>query len=176
MLSNEIVRILAQIEEIKKIPNVSEAILKEYAKITTELNNLVDANHNFNRMNELNKIAAEYAETRDKAIRNQLFAIEAMVNWQMWGGVSIQILKDEKYMLPVLRMEKLTKYIFETPNGGGIGVQYRGIITLGLANLKLMPLPYVIHDIQMLLHIEKKVLAEIIRAHEEQEQSGICSL
>lgn len=86
MLSNEIVRILAQIEEIKKIPNVSEAILKEYAKITTELNNLVDANHNFNRMNELNKIAAEYAETRDKAIRNQLFAIEAMVNWQMWGG------------------------------------------------------------------------------------------
>lgn len=69
-------------------------------------------------------------------------------------------------------MEKLTKCTFETPNDSGTGAQYRGVITFDLANLKLMPLPYVIHDIQMLLHIEKKVLAEIIRAHEAQEQSG----
>lgn len=169
MLSNEIFRILAQSEEIKKIPNVSEAILKEYAKITTELNNLVDANHNFDRMNELNKVAAEYAETGDKVIRNQLFAIETMVNQQM-REISIQILKDEKHMPPVLRMEKLTKYTFETPNYGGTGAQYSGVITLDLANLKLTPLPFVIHDMQMLLHIEKKVLSEIIRAYEAQGQ------
>jgi len=45
---------------------VSEAILKEYAKITTELNNLIDANKNYDRMNKLNDLVAEYAETRDK--------------------------------------------------------------------------------------------------------------
>lgn len=59
MLGNEIVRILEEVEEIKKIPNVSEAILKEYAKITTELNNLIDANRNYDRMNELNDLVAE---------------------------------------------------------------------------------------------------------------------
>lgn len=171
MINNEVIRIFTQIEEIKKIPNVSEAVLKEYASITTELNNLVDANHNYDRMSELNKIATEYAETRDKVIRNQLLAIEAVVNQQM-REISIQLLKDEKHMSPVLRLQKLNKYTFDTPNDGGTGAQYRGVITFDLANLKLTPLPFVIHDMQMLLHIEKKVLAEIIKVYEEQEKLG----
>lgn len=84
-------------EKIKKISNVSEAILKEFAKAMTELNNLADAKRNFDCMNELNKIAVEYAETRDKVIRNQLFAIETTVKQQMRES-SIQILKDKKHM------------------------------------------------------------------------------
>lgn len=63
MLSNEIVRILSEIEEVKKIPNVSEAILKEYALLNTELKNLITANANYDRLNELKAIASEYAET-----------------------------------------------------------------------------------------------------------------
>lgn len=43
---------------------------------------------------------------------------------------------------------------------------------LDLANLKLMPLPYVIQDIQMLLYIEKKILDEIIRAYKAKNQLG----
>lgn len=103
MLGNEIARILEEVEEIKKIPNVSEAILKEYAKITTELNNLIDANRNYDRMNELNDLVAEYAETRDRVIRDQLFAIETMLNQKM-REISVQLLKDEQHMPPVLRM------------------------------------------------------------------------
>lgn len=68
-------------------------------------------------------------------------------------------------------MEKLAKCTFETSNDDETGAQYRGVITLDLANFKLPPLSYVIRDIQM-LHIEKKVLTEIIRVHEAQEQSG----
>lgn len=83
MLGNEIARILEEVEETKKIPNVSEAILKEYAKITTELNNLIDANRNYDRMNELNDLVPEYAETRDRVIRDQLFSIETMLNQKM---------------------------------------------------------------------------------------------
>ena len=84
----------------------------------------------------------------------------------------MQLLKDEKHMSPVLRLQKLNKYTFDTPNDGGTGAQYRGVITFDLANLKLTPLPFVIHDMQMLLHIEKKVLAEIIKVYEEQEKLG----
>ena len=70
-------------------------ILKEYAKITTELNNLIDANRNYDRMNELNDLVAEYAETRDRVIRDQLFAIETMLNQKM-REISVQLLKDEQ--------------------------------------------------------------------------------
>lgn len=171
MLGNEIARILKEVEEIKKIPNVSEAILKEYAKITTELNNLIDANKNYDRMNELNDLVAEYAETRDKVIRNQLFSIETMVNQKM-REISVQLLRDEQHMSPVLRIEKLNRYTFNTPNDGGTGAQYRGVITFDLANMDLSPLPFIIHDMQMLLHIEKKVFAEIIKAYDAQKASG----
>lgn len=171
MLGNEIARILEEVEEIKKIPNVSEAILKEYAKITTELNNLIDANRNYDRMNEFNDLVAEYAETRDRVIRDQLFAIETMLNQKM-REISVQLLKDEQHMPPVLRMEKLNKYTFNTPNDGGTGAQYRGVITFDLANMELSPLPFIIHDMQMLLHIEKKVMAEIIKAYDAQKSTG----
>ena len=171
MLGNEIARILEEVEEIKKIPNVSEAILKEYAKITTELNNLIDANRNYDRMNELNDLVAEYAETRDRVIRDQLFAIETMLNQKM-REISVQLLKDEQHMSPVLRMEKLNKYTFNTPNDGGTGALYRGVITFDLANMELSPLPFIIHDMQMLLHIEKKVMAEIIKAYDAQKSTG----
>ncbi len=171
MLSNEIVRILSEIEEIKKIPNVSEAILKEYAQLNTELNNLMTANANYDRLNELKAIAAEYAETRDRVIRDQLFAIESDVNQRM-REVSESIFRNEKRMPPVLRMVHLKKYTFDTPNDGGTGAQYRGLITFDLANLDILPLPFVVHDSPLLKNIEKRVLAEIIRLYAEQEASG----
>ncbi len=171
MLGNEIARIAKEAEEIKKIPNVSEAILKEYAKITTELNNLLDANKNYNKMNELNALVAEYTETRDRIIQNQLLSIETTVNQKM-REISIQLLKDEQHMPPVIRMEKLNKYTFNTPNDGGTGAQYRGVITFDLANMNLTPLPFIVHDMQMLLHIEKKVFAEIIKAYDAQKTIG----
>lgn len=119
----------------------------------------------------MNALVAEYAETRDKVIRNQLFSIKTMVNQRM-RGISVQLLKDEQHMPPVLRMEKLNKYTFNTPNDGGTGAQYRGVITFDLANMDLSPLPFIVHDIQMLLHIEKRVFAEIIKAYDAQKASG----
>ena len=160
-----------KVEEIKKIPNVSEAILKEYAQLNTELNNLMTANANYDRLNELKAIAAEYAETRDRVIRDQLFAIESDVNQRM-REVSESIFRNEKRMPPVLRMVHLKKYTFDTPNDGGTGAQYRGLITFDLANLDILPLPFVVHDSPLLKNIEKRVLAEIIRLYAEQEASG----
>lgn len=75
-------------------------------------------------------------------------------------------------MPPVLRMEELDKYTFNTPNDGGAGVQYRGVITFDLANMELSPLPFIIHDMQVLLHIEKKVMAKIIKAYDAQKSNG----
>lgn len=171
MLDNEIIRIQGEIEEIKKIPNVSEAILKEYAQLNTELNNLSTANANYDRLNKLKMIASEYAETRDKVIHDQLLAIESQVNEKM-KEVSDSIFINEQRMPPLLRMKKLNKYTFDTPNDGGTGAQYRGLITFDLANLNLLPIPFLIHDSPLLKNIEKRVLAEIVRLYSEEEAIG----
>ncbi len=50
LLGNEIASIKEQITEIKNVPNVSQAILREFAQITTELNNLRKANENYDEL------------------------------------------------------------------------------------------------------------------------------
>ena len=162
LLNNEIVRLKNEITEIKNVPNVSQAILKEFAQITTELHNLREANKNFDELESLKKVAADYAETRDAVIHDQLLAIETTVN-QAMREISLKILKDATHMPPILRLEKLNKYTFNTPNDGGTGAQYRGLITFDLANMTAGPIPFVIHDSVLLKNIERKVFAEIIK-------------
>lgn len=171
LLNNEIVRIQEQITEIKNVPNVSQAILREFARITTELNNLREANQNYDELERLKKVAADYAETRDAVIHDQLLVIESAVN-QAMREISFAILKDATHLPPVLRLEKLGKYTFNTPNDGGTGAQYRGLITFDLANMEVAPVPFVVHDSVLLKNIERPVFSEIMRVYAAMEAKG----
>ena len=171
LLNNEIVRIQEQITEIKNVPNVSQAILREFAHITTELNNLREANQNYDELERLKKVAADYVETRDAVIHDQLLAIESAVN-QAMREISFAILKDATHLPPVLRLEKLGKYTFNTPNDGGTGAQYRGLITFDLANMEVAPVPFVVHDSVLLKNIERPVFSEIMRVYAAMEAKG----
>lgn len=164
VLNNEIVKLMDELADIKKIPNVSEAILKEYAAITTELNNLQTANKNYEDHEKLDKNAKDYAETRDKVIVQQLLEIQTAVNKEM-RSLTRSILGEGKQP-PILTLEKLNKYQFETPNDGGTGAQFRGVITFDLANLKLTPLPFIVHDSIVLKNLSKDTLAKIVKLYE----------
>lgn len=171
LLNNEIVRIQEQITEIKNVPNVSQAILREFARITTELNNLREANQNYDELERLKKVAADYAETRDAVIHDQLLAIESAVN-QAMREISFAILKDDTHLPPVLRLEKLGKCSFNTPNDGGTGAQYRGLITFDLANMDVAPVPFVVHDSVLLKNIERPVFSEIMQVYAAMKDKG----
>lgn len=171
LLSREIAAIQEQITEIKNVPNVSQAILKEFAQITTELNNLRKANKNYDELQRLKQVAADYAATRDTIIADELLTIERIVNQQM-RNITLEILGNEAHMPPALQLEKLNKYIFTTPNDGGTGAQYRGLITFDLANMAVTPVPFVVHDSVLLKNIERTVFSAIIRVYHNQRQQG----
>ena len=171
LLGSEIAAIKEQITEIKNVPNVSQAILREFAQITTELSNLRKANENYDELQRLKQVAADYAETRDAVIADELHTIENAVNQEM-GSITLEILGDATHMPPVLRLEKLNKYTFSTPNDGGTGAQYRGLITFDLANMAVTPVPFVIHDSVLLKNIERAVFSAIIRVYNDQGQKG----
>ena len=86
--------------------------------------------------------------------------------------ISLDILKDETHLPPVLRLEKLSKYTFNTPNDGGTGAQYRGLITFDLANMNVTPVPFVVHDSVLLKNIEKPVFSEIMEVYAAQKEKG----
>lgn len=171
LLGSEIAAIQEQITEIKNVPNVSQAILREFTQITTELNNLRKANENYDELQHLKQVAADYAETRDAVIADELLTIESTVNQEM-GSITLEILGDSTHMPPVLRLEKLNKYTFSTPNDGGTGAQYRGLITFDLANMAVAPVPFVVHDSVLLKNIERAVFSAIIRVYHNQRHQG----
>lgn len=171
LLSNEIARIEEQITEEKNVPNVSLAILREYAEINRQLNNLRDANNNFDKLEELKQTAAELTQKRDEVIREELQAIDATVN-QAMREITTVILKDEMHMSPILHIERLNKYTFSTPNDGGTGAQYRGLITFDLANMQVAPVPFIVHDSVVLKHIERSVFSRIIEVYDSQKAFG----
>ena len=86
--------------------------------------------------------------------------------------ISIAILKDATHLPPVLRLEKLNKYTFNTPNDGGTGAQYRGLITFDLANMEVAPVPFVVHDSVLLKNIERPVFSAIMQVYAEQKDKG----
>lgn len=171
LLGNEIAAIQKQITEIKNVPNVSQAILSEFAQITTELNNLRKANENYDELQRLKQVATDYAKTRDAVIADELLVIENTVNQEM-GSITLEILGDATHMPPVLRLEKLNKYTFRTPNDGGTGAQYRGLITFDLAHMSITPVPFVVHDSVLLKNIERTVFSAIIKVYHDQRKQG----
>lgn len=171
LLGSEIAAIQEQIAEVKNVPNVSQAILREFARITTELSNLRKANENYDELERLKQVATDYAKTRDAVIADELRTIESAVNQQM-RILTLEILGDITHMPPNLRLEKLNKYTFSTPNDGGTGAQYRGLITFDLANMAVAPVPFVIHDSVLLKNIERAVFSAIIKVYNNQKQQG----
>lgn len=171
LLSNEIVRVKGKIEELETVPNVTQAVLKEYARITTELHTLREANKNFQELERLRKVAEDYAKTRDAVIALQLSTIETAVNDAM-RNITYQIVNNKVQLPPVLHLEKLNKYSFSTRNDGGSGAQFRGLVTFDLANLEVAPVPFVVHDSDILDPIEKPALTQIIKAYAAQAERG----
>lgn len=171
MLGNEIVRVKEQIAEVQSIPNVTQAVLKEYARITTELNNVREANKNFKTFEELKKTASEYASTRDEVIATQLYEIQKIINDKM-REITARIVKNDVQRPPTLNLEKLGKYSFSTKDDGGSGAQFRGLITFDLANMEVSGIPFIVHDSDLLDPIEKPALTEIIKEYDAVKERG----
>lgn len=165
MLGNEIAKIKEQIAKIKNIPNVTQAVLKEYARITTELNNLQAANENYKTFNGLKKTAKDYANARDEIIVKQLSEIQDIVNNKM-KKITTQIVRDKKLISPALHLEKISSYSFDTKGDDGSGAGQRGLITFDLANMEVSDIPFVIHDADLMDPVEKPILTELIKYYD----------
>ena len=177
MLGSEIKKIKEQIAEIKNIPNVTQAVLKEYARITTELNNLKAANENYTTFGQLKKTAKEYAETRDRIIASQLSDIQDIVNDKM-KEITVKIVRDKNLIPPRLNLEKINSYTFETKGDDGSGAGQRGLITFDLANMAVSNIPFVVHDADLMDPIEKPTLTALIRYYDsikEQKKQAFVS-
>lgn len=165
LLDNEIGKIQDEIAEIKIIPNVSQAVLKEYTNLSLELQNLYTANDNFTIFGDLKENAKQCEDARDKVISNKLIDIQNKINNAMMI-ITNRIVKGNHLIPPHLFLETINKYTFETKGDGGSGTAYRGLITFDLANMDLLHIPFIIHDADLMDPIAKNTLTELVKEYD----------
>lgn len=164
-LNNEILRIKEEIQKIKNVPNVTQAILNEYARLTTELNNARSANEHFNELNELKENAKNAVQERDEAIKTELDEISNLFNTEM-RTITNRIVNNDSTVPPILELNKMSSYRFVTKGDDGSGTADRGLITFDLATLRTSNIPFLIHDADLMDPISKPMLTGIIKEYD----------
>ena len=137
---------------IKKMPNVAMAILDEYAAIKKELQLLIDANEAYDNRERLHTTAQDEKKKLDDLIVAEMAGIDLKLDGIMEEMNSTMYADAMK--APIINVESATSYTFYTPDDGGTGMRYKGLILFDLAVLQSSNLPFLVHDSVLLLQIE----------------------
>lgn len=160
VLNNTICDIKNEINSVKNVPNVTQAILNEYARLSTELNNTKAANEHFDELNELKEKAKTAILEEENVTKERLNEISNAYNFEM-KKITERITNDKFVASPVLELDDST-YKFETLNDDGTGTANRSLVTFDLATLYLTNVPFLIHDSDLLDSIAIDGLSSII--------------
>ena len=160
IVTAEIKHLEEEITRIKKIPNVAMAVLDEYASIKKELQLLIDANAAYDNRDRLHKKSQDEKETLDNLIVSEMSGVDFQLNSLMEKMNSTMYADEMK--APVINVDSADSYTFYTPDDGGTGMRYKGLILFDLAVLQSSSIPFLIHDSVLLLQIENEVVERIL--------------
>ncbi len=160
LISSEIRRIEEETRRIKNMPNVAMAILDEYAEIKKELQRLLDANAAYEKKEQLHGIAQDELKKLNSMIFYEMGSIDTKLNMLMEQMNSTMYAAAMK--APIISVLSADHYEFYTPDDGGTGMRYKGLILFDLAVLQSSKLPFLIHDSVLLLQIENEVVERIL--------------
>lgn len=171
-LANQQIKQLEQEQlRISRIPNVAKAILDKYAAVRKELQLLIDANAAWDKKKQLSNKAKSEAEQLNCLIVERMAYIEQKLNTRM--ETMNATLYDVEMKAPLVHIESSSKYSFHTPDDGGTGMRYKGLILFDLAVLQESNLPFIVHDSVLLLQIENEVLEKLLTLYSQQTQKQV---
>ena len=156
---------------ISRIPNVAKAILEKYAAVRKELQQLVEANEAWDKKKQLGEKYSSEAALLDRLIVERMAYIDLKLNNLMEAMNAT--LYDVDMKAPLIHVESSGKYTFHTPDDGGTGMRYKGLILFDLAVLQSSNLPFIVHDSVLLLQIENEVLEKLLLLYSQQTQKQV---
>ena len=165
MLEDQISALEGAKMNLQTVPNVSNAVLNEYARLSKELDVLKQANLNFEKYNELRENHKIEEERYQKIVAEQTSSLVDQINSEM-KGINDEIYHGRKTP-PVLNVESYKRYDFSVINDTGTGSQYRGLIIFDLCVLNETPLPIIAHDSIILKNLEDVALTAILKLYSE---------
>lgn len=171
LASQQILELEREQLRISRIPNVAKAILDKYAAVRKELQQLIEANEAWDKKQQLSDKAKSEAQQLNDLIVERMAYIEQKLNTRM--ETMNATLYDIEMKAPLVHVESAKKYSLHTPDDGGTGMRYKGLILFDLAVLQESNLPFVVHDSVLLLQIENEVLEKLLLLYSQQTQKQV---
>lgn len=167
-ISIELTQIETSLKELDVPKRIADSTLKAYAQTQNQINEL-------KRQNEL-YIAKKEIETEIRNLRTkyqQLFTdifkdITSKINDVM--AKLNAFIYGENIVAPVLIVTKPNSYTFGTEIDDGTGTNYKNLILLDLASLKLTELPTIAHDTIVFHNIGQEPMAKILELYNKSEK------
>lgn len=167
-ISIELTQIEVSLKELDIPKRIADSTLKAYAQAQNQINEL-------NRQNELyvtkreietdiRTLKAKYQQLFTdifKDITSKINDVMAKLNAFIYG---------ENIVAPVLIVTKPNSYTFGTDMDDGTGTNYKNLILLDLASLKLTELPTIAHDTIVFHNIGQEPMAKILELYNKSEK------
>ena len=173
--SNIEVRSLEQeIQTMGVTSKISKAVLDKYASIDNGMQVLQKQNAAYEQVQELTFAATEFGE-RFTSFQTEITAeLQTEINIQM-NKINDYIYNGRK-QAPILAINTTNSYMFRTPNDGGTGTNYKGLVVFDLAMLHLTALPSIAHDSILLKQIGDAPLERILELYNNSEKQIFITL
>ena len=167
-ISIELTQIEVSLKELDVPKRIADSTLKAYAQAQNQINEL-------KRQNEL-YVAKREIETDIRTLKTkyqQLFTdifkdITSKINDVM--AKLNAFIYGENIVAPVLIVTKPNSYTFGTDMDDGTGTNYKNLILLDLASLKLTELPTIAHDTIVFHNIGQEPMAKILELYNKSEK------
>jgi hypothetical protein len=172
--SKHIEELEQRILDIHDVPNVSQAVLEQYALLQKELVHLQESNKNFDNLMQLKKTSYDLKQTLNHLIREIYAKIQEDI--QLKIQAINNFIFDGQKTAPILTIQSSSKYSFFTPNDRGTGSEYKGLVVFDLALLHLTSLPLIVHDSVLLKQIQDSALEKILELYNTSPKQVIIAL
>jgi len=153
-----------ELSETKQTPTVSKATLKQYAEYHRELDNLREANRNYEKSKKFREERDRQEIAFNEVLTKETTSLSSVINPKMkeindfiYGG---------KKTAPVFSVSSYKKYDFSVEKDNGAGAQFRGLITFDLTVLSQTDLPFLVHDSNVFKNIENTALTKILELYD----------
>lgn len=170
LATQQIEQLEAEQLKITRLPNVTKAVLEQYAAIKKELQKYQDANDSYDQRIVLERRAQELKGQLDATIVTEMARITHRLNNRLEEFNNY--IYDNSMKPPIAIVESASKYTYSTPDDGGTGNRYKGLIIFDLALLWESALPVIAHDSVLLLQIEKEAVEKILELYAKAAELG----
>jgi hypothetical protein len=167
ILDRDIASLQKQISETGIAQQVSERTLSQGVSISRQIDNLEYENEQLLKQQELQKQRLEVERKLNKLLKNQqeqLRNVQDILNRKITEINDIVTAGQE--VPPALQIHPDKSYDFKTPDNTSEGTSYKSLVLYDISMLGLTPIPALIHDSNILMHIDNEHFGRILELYQ----------